>query len=133
MDLLQVADKSLKKRTSVEFLENFLYLSRASLGAYIINRSRGPSQNYFFSQNCSFQIVNSKKAKREKSTKMDPFEARLTFIKSLQKLNGSIQANDTAVQFLLRNVDLREDLYSCILQQLDRVSYTPRKLETTNG
>lgn len=53
---------------------------------------------------------------------MDPFEARLQFIKSLQKLNGSIQANEAAIQFLLKNVDLEEDLYSCILQELDGVS-----------
>lgn len=53
---------------------------------------------------------------------MDPFEARLFFIKSLQKLNGSIQANEAAVQFLLKNIDLEEDLYSCILQELDGVS-----------
>lgn len=53
---------------------------------------------------------------------MDPFEARLAFIKNLQKLNGSIQANDVAVQFLLKHAELRDDLYSCILQQLDRVS-----------
>lgn len=58
---------------------------------------------------------------------MDPFEARLMFIKSLQKLNGSIQANDTAIQFMLKNIDLEEDLYSCILQELDGVSCKSHK------
>lgn len=57
---------------------------------------------------------------------MDPFEARLQFIKCLQRLNASSQANETAVQFVLKNHDLEEDLYSCVLEELDKSSLNAR-------
>ncbi|ANB15344.1 C-terminal domain kinase I (CTDK-I) gamma subunit (predicted) [Sugiyamaella lignohabitans] len=53
---------------------------------------------------------------------MDPFEARLQFIKTLQRLNASNEANENALQFLLQNTDLMEDLYSCTLEELDKSS-----------
>lgn len=52
---------------------------------------------------------------------MDPFEIRLSFVKSLPKLNGSTQAIDWSLQYIYQNPDLDEDLYSCILQELDNV------------
>lgn len=51
---------------------------------------------------------------------VDPFEARLQFIKLLQRLNATLEANRQAGQFLIRHVDLCEDLYSCILEELDK-------------
>lgn len=51
---------------------------------------------------------------------VDPFEARLQFIKSLQRLNATQEANRLAGQFLIRYADLSEDLYSCILEELDK-------------
>jgi CTD kinase subunit gamma len=57
---------------------------------------------------------------------MDPFEARLQFIKVLQRLNASTQANDAAILFVLKNHDLEEDLYSCVLEELDKSSLNAR-------
>uniref|UniRef100_A0A060T3V1 ARAD1C43032p n=1 Tax=Blastobotrys adeninivorans TaxID=409370 RepID=A0A060T3V1_BLAAD len=52
---------------------------------------------------------------------MDPFEARLSFLKTLQRLNATVQANDAAAHFMLKNHDgLAEDLYSCVLEELER-------------
>lgn len=69
------------------------------------------------------RLINSKPLNSfDTAVIMDPFEARLQFIRLLQRLNASSQANDAAVQFLLKNPDLEEDLYSCVLEELDKSS-----------
>lgn len=57
---------------------------------------------------------------------MDPFEARLQFIKTLQRLNASVTSNDTATQFMLKHNEVQEDLYSCVLQELGASSINTR-------
>lgn len=57
---------------------------------------------------------------------MDPFEARLQFIKTLQRLNASTSSNDAACQFMLKHDEVQEDLYSCILQELAASSINTR-------
>lgn len=60
---------------------------------------------------------------------MDPFEARLYFSSTLERLNNSYDATPSAaISFLLANVDLEEDLYSCILEELDKPSGCSHKL-----
>lgn len=57
---------------------------------------------------------------------MDAFEARLQFIKTLQRLNASTSSNDAACQFMLKHDEVQEDLYSCILQELAASSINTR-------
>jgi CTD kinase subunit gamma len=57
---------------------------------------------------------------------MDAFEARMQFIKMLQRLNASAKWNEQTVQFMLKNPDLMEDLYSCVLQELGTSSLNVR-------
>lgn len=63
---------------------------------------------------------------------MDPFEARLQFTKILQTLTSSVGSNENSIQFLLQQQriykDLSEDLYSCILEELDRNSSLSTRL-----
>jgi CTD kinase subunit gamma len=58
---------------------------------------------------------------------LDAFEARLTFIELLRRLNASVQSATKCAQFALRYQDLSEDLYSCILEELDKVSLVTRQ------
>lgn len=44
----------------------------------------------------------------------------------LQRLNASAKWNEQAVQFMLKNPDLMEDLYSCVLQELSTSSINVR-------
>ncbi|KAK9377371.1 CTD kinase subunit gamma CTK3-domain-containing protein [Lipomyces chichibuensis] len=57
---------------------------------------------------------------------LDAFEARLTFIELLRRLNASVQSATKCAQFALRYQDLSEDLYSCILEELDKTSLNAR-------
>lgn len=57
---------------------------------------------------------------------MDPFEARLSFVKLLQRLNASVQAIENTIEFLQTNRDLEEDLYACILQELENTGLNTR-------
>ncbi|PRT55648.1 CTD kinase subunit gamma [Wickerhamiella sorbophila] len=51
---------------------------------------------------------------------MDSFEATLEFAKILRKLNASTKSQDAAIQFLMKNRDLMEDLYRCILYEMSK-------------
>lgn len=51
---------------------------------------------------------------------MDAFEATLEFAKILRKLNASTKSQDAALQFLMKNRDLKEDLYRCILHEMSK-------------
>lgn len=57
---------------------------------------------------------------------MDAFEATLEFAKILRKLNASSKSQDAALQFLLKNRDLSEDLYRCILFEMGKAGISLR-------
>lgn len=50
---------------------------------------------------------------------VDPFEGRLMFLQLLQRLNATVRSQQTAALFAIKNPDLEEDLYSCILEELE--------------
>lgn len=52
----------------------------------------------------------------------DPFEVRMRFTSQLQHLNASVTSAQKAAQYALKYKDMDEDLHSCILEQLERVS-----------
>ena len=52
----------------------------------------------------------------------DPFECRLTFTSLLQKLNASQQSIHKVANYAMRHRRLSEDLYSCVLEELEQVS-----------
>jgi hypothetical protein len=52
----------------------------------------------------------------------DPFEVRMRFTSQLQHLNASVTSSQKAAQYALKYKDMNEDLHSCILEQLERVS-----------
>jgi hypothetical protein len=59
----------------------------------------------------------------EPSLKMaDPFEVRMRFSSQLQHLNASVASAQKAAQYALKYKDMDEDLHSCILEQVERVS-----------
>jgi CTD kinase subunit gamma len=55
----------------------------------------------------------------------DPFEVRMRFTAQLQHLNASANSSQKAAHYALKYRDMDEDLHSCILEQLERVS-TPK-------
>ncbi len=55
----------------------------------------------------------------------DPFEVRMRFSSLLQHLNASITSSQKAAHYALKYRDMDEDLHSCILEQLERVSSPP--------
>ncbi|KAJ1967265.1 hypothetical protein IWQ62_001970 [Dispira parvispora] len=57
---------------------------------------------------------------------VDPFEARLTFVSMLSKITASLQSTHKPSHFAMKHVSLHEDLYQCILEQLDSVNVTSR-------
>lgn len=52
----------------------------------------------------------------------DPFEVRMRFITQLQHLSASVASSQRAALYALKYRDMDEDLHSCILEQLERVS-----------
>jgi CTD kinase subunit gamma len=52
----------------------------------------------------------------------DPFEVRMRFTSQLQHLNASATSAQKAAHYALKYRDMHEDLHSCILEQLERVS-----------
>lgn len=52
---------------------------------------------------------------------LDAFEARLAFTDLLRRLNASVQSATKCAQFAIRYKDLSEDLYSCIVEELELV------------
>lgn len=60
-----------------------------------------------------------------KYSNMDPFEVRIRFTQHLQHLNASVTSANKAAQYALKYKDMDEDLHSCILEQLERVSLWP--------
>jgi hypothetical protein len=53
----------------------------------------------------------------------DPFEVRMRFTNQLRQLNASVTSAQKAAQYALKYRDMAEDLHSCILEQLERVSF----------
>ncbi|GFP52241.1 CTD kinase subunit gamma [Trichoderma asperellum] len=60
----------------------------------------------------------------------DPFEVRMRFSSQLQHLNASVASAQKAAQYALKYKDMDEDLHSCILEQVERVS---EKMDCTNN
>ncbi|KAI8879904.1 hypothetical protein K501DRAFT_325261 [Backusella circina FSU 941] len=60
------------------------------------------------------------------SEESDPFECRLMFLSLLQKLNASQQSIHKVASYAMRHKRLSEDLYSCIIEQLDKASINAR-------
>lgn len=58
----------------------------------------------------------------------DPFEVRMRFSSQLQHLNASVTSAQKAAQYALKYKDMDEDLHSCILEQLERVSHCGKTL-----
>jgi CTD kinase subunit gamma len=52
----------------------------------------------------------------------DPFEVRMRFTTQLQHLSASVTSSQKAAHYALKYRDMDEDLHSCILEQLERVS-----------
>lgn len=52
----------------------------------------------------------------------DPFEVRMRFTTQLQHLSASVTSAQKASHYALKYRDMDEDLHSCILEQLERVS-----------
>jgi len=47
----------------------------------------------------------------------------MRFTSQLQHLNASVTSAQKAAQFALKYKDMGEDLHSCILEQVERVSF----------
>lgn len=52
----------------------------------------------------------------------DPFECRLNFLSLLDKLNASQQSIHKVASYAVRHRKWAEDLYSCLLEELEKVS-----------
>jgi hypothetical protein len=61
----------------------------------------------------------------------DPFELRLFFSNRLRALNPCEDNTEEVVAFALKHRDLDEDLWSCVLEQMERVS-VPASLKLWN-
>lgn len=55
----------------------------------------------------------------------DPFQCRLDFLALLTKLNASQHAIQKVANYAMRHRRLSEDLYSCLIEQLEQVRETP--------
>lgn len=58
-------------------------------------------------------------------TMADPFEVRVRFSAQLQNLNASVNSAQKAAAYALKYKDMDEDLHSCIIEQLEKVSPSP--------
>jgi len=68
------------------------------------------------------QAQSIAKGTKKSNKNMDPFEVRLRFTQLLQNLNASVTSANKTAQYALRYKDMDEDLHSCIIEQLERVS-----------
>lgn len=55
---------------------------------------------------------------------VDPFEVRMRFSSQLQHLNASVTSAQKAAQYAIKYKDMDEDLHSCIIEQIEKVSVT---------
>ena len=55
----------------------------------------------------------------------DPFEVRMRFSSQLQHLNASVTSAQKAAQYAIKYKDMDEDLHSCIIEQIEKVSVVP--------
>ncbi|ORZ24269.1 CTD kinase subunit gamma CTK3-domain-containing protein [Absidia repens] len=60
------------------------------------------------------------------SEDLDPFECRLQFISLLKKLNASQQSIQKTARFAIKHRPLSEDLYSCLLEEIEKTSLNTR-------
>ncbi|KAI8352120.1 CTD kinase subunit gamma CTK3-domain-containing protein [Choanephora cucurbitarum] len=60
------------------------------------------------------------------SAESDPFECRLEFIELLKKVNASQQSIHKAAIYAMRHRKLSEDLYSCLVEELEQATLNAR-------
>ncbi|KAG2190601.1 hypothetical protein INT46_005216 [Mucor plumbeus] len=60
------------------------------------------------------------------SEESDPFECRLTFLALLKKVNASQQSIHKVAIYAMRHRNLSEDLYNCLIEQLEQASLNAR-------
>lgn len=58
------------------------------------------------------------------SDDLDPFECRLQLMSLLKKLNASQQSIQKTARFAVKHRPLSEDLYSCLLEEIEKVRPT---------
>ncbi|KAI8086907.1 CTD kinase subunit gamma CTK3-domain-containing protein [Gilbertella persicaria] len=60
------------------------------------------------------------------SAELDPFECRLEFIELLRRVNASQQSIHKAAIYAMRHRKLSEDLYSCLVEELEQATLNAR-------
>lgn len=73
-------------------------------------------------QNFPASVIPERSHFKAFGSRMDPFEVRIRFTQYLQHLNASVTSANKTAQYALKYRDMDEDLHSCILEQLERVS-----------
>lgn len=61
-------------------------------------------------------------AEAEDDQEMDMFEVRLRYTDMLDGLGASLNSGSKAAAFAIKHKDLAEDLHSCMLEGLEKVS-----------
>lgn len=61
------------------------------------------------------------------NNRMDPFEVRVRFTQLLANLNASVTSATKTAQYAIKYRDMDEDLHSCIIEQLERVSESAKE------
>ncbi len=75
--------------------------------------------------NATVHDGNSKSGRPRKVDMADPFEVRVRFSSQLQNLNASVTSAQKAAAYAMKYKDMDEDLHSCILEQLEKVTKAP--------
>lgn len=73
-------------------------------------------------RNAQSTVIPDATPKIQSPAMADPFEVRMRFTAQLQHLNASVTSAQKAAHYALKYRDMDEDLHSCILEQLERVS-----------
>lgn len=80
-----------------------------------ISNSSTPKQTSLSIRENGDDLVTSEKM-------ADPFEVRMKFTALIQNMNASVTSAQKAANYAMRYKDMDEDLHSCILEQLEKVS-----------
>lgn len=100
-------------------------MEKPEAGARRHRRSKAVSLEYSdeddkVKQNTSVPIPD--RAQGSTANMADPFEVRMRFTSQLQHLNASVTSSQKAAHYALKYRDMDEDLHSCILEQVEKVS-----------
>lgn len=60
------------------------------------------------------------------SVGMDPFQIRIKFSAMLEHMNAALVSSQKCAAYALKYKDFDEDLHSCILEQMQKVSYSTK-------